>query len=249
MSRFAQRWLLPFFEPRSLLRIIALPRFMSEFATFRAAAKSDQVHWRDTYPCLSDRTTSTPFDPHYFYQSAWLARRLAQIAPAAHTDVGSSVMMIAGISAQVPTTFVDIRPLETDLPDLASLAGSILKLPFETASQTSVSCLHVIEHIGLGRYGDPLDPDGARKGLAELARVVAPGGRLYLSTPVGRARVCFNAHRVFDPAAIIAGLPGLTLAAFSLVSDDGHWHPDSDVLLASQQEYACGCFEFTKEPL
>jgi hypothetical protein len=74
--------------------------------------------------------------------------------------------------------------------------------------------------------------------------VVAPGGRLYLSTPVGRPRICFNAHRVFDPEAIVAGLPSLTLAAFSMVSDQGHWIADTDFGLVGQQEYACGCFEF-----
>ena len=246
MSHFVNRWLLPFFDPRAVLRLIALPRFFSDFQAFKRSAGAQPVRLAETHPCLSERVATTPFDPHYFYQGAWLARQLAAIKPRAHIDIGSSVMMISVLSAQVPVTFVDIRPLKTDLPDLKSIAGTITSLPFETRSQPSVSCLHVIEHIGLGRYGDPIDAEGAAKGLAELQRVVAPGGRLYLSTPVGRARVCFNAHRVFNPQTIIAGLGELNLTAFSLVNDEGRLISNCDTRLASNLDYGCGFFEFVR---
>lgn len=247
MSGFAQRWVLPFFDPRAVMRLAALPRYVTEMNAFRRMAKTGwPVAWRDTHPCLSERTATTPFDPHYFYQSAWLARRLVEMRPAAHVDIGSSVMMINAISAIVPVTFVDIRPLVCDLSDLKSIAGSIVALPFADASQTSISCLHVIEHIGLGRYGDRVDPEGYGRALAELARVAAPGGRLYISTPVGRQRVCFNAHRVFDPATIIAGLPGLSLTRFSLVDDSGRFQENCTLSKVEGLDYGCGLFEFQR---
>ncbi len=246
MSQLARRWLLPFFDPRGVARLARLPGYFAEFRAFQRMAKSDTVRLADTHPCLGDRTTATAFDPHYFYQGAWLARRVASSKPAAHVDVGSSVMMISVLSAQVPVTFVDIRPLQTDLADLTSISGTITALPFASLSQGSVSCLHVIEHIGLGRYGDPIDADGARKGLAELQRVIAPGGRLYLSTPVGRERVCFNAHRVFAPESIIGLLPALTLAAFSLVNDEGRLIANCDPARARGLDYGCGLFEFVR---
>jgi hypothetical protein len=71
------------------------------------------------------------------------------------------------------------------------------------ACTDSLSCLHTIEHFGLGRYGDPLDPQGHLKGLRQLKRMVRPGGVLYLSTPIGRERVEFNAHRVFAPERLL----------------------------------------------
>ena len=75
----------------------------------------------------------------------------------------------------------------------------------------SLSCLHALEHFGLGRYGDPVDPDSYRAGLANMARVLSPGGTFYLAVPVGQPRVEFNANRVFDPADILSQCRGLGL--------------------------------------
>ena len=81
---------------------------------------------------------------------------------------------------------------------LRFVQGDMCRLDgFETGSVDSLSCLHTIEHVGLGRYGDPIDPEGWVVAVRELARILAPGGRLYLGTPIGRERVCFNSERVF----------------------------------------------------
>ncbi|MBI3704986.1 MAG: DUF268 domain-containing protein, partial [Rhizobiales bacterium] len=138
------------------------------------------------WPCLMDRVSHTPFDPHYYYQAAWLAHNLANAKPPRHVDVGSDNRMLGILSAYVPLVFVDYRPLRVRHAGIAPVAGDIKRLPFADGSIASLSCLHVIEHIGLGRYGDPIDPSGSIAGLHELERVLAPGGRLYLSTPVGR---------------------------------------------------------------
>jgi SAM-dependent methyltransferase len=94
---------------------------------------------------------------------------------------------------------VDIRPLALSLNTLNFRKGSILDLPFENDSVESLSSLCVVEHIGLGRYGDPLDPSGSEKAVAELCRVIRPNGHLYISVPIDdRNRVFFNAHRAFE---------------------------------------------------
>jgi hypothetical protein len=111
--------------------------------------------------------------------------------------------MIASLSAFIEVDFIDYRPLRVNLPSLHCLAGNITDLKYKDAMLDSVSSLHVVEHVGLRRYGDPLNSSGSEQSLAELARVIAPGGRLYISAPVGRERVCFNAHRVFAPKTII----------------------------------------------
>ncbi len=246
MRSLAKRWLLPFLDPRRLLLIFRVPRFWAELRTYKCRSSSEQVLLADTYPCLTDRTSTTPFDPHYFYQGAWIARKLAGSNPTRHVDVGSSVLTISVLSGHVPTIFLDYRPLAVGLPGLGSIAASVSGLPFADGSISSLSCLHVIEHIGLGRYGDPIDPDGTFRALDELQRVTSRGGRLYLSVPVGRERVCFNAHRVLCPDTVLQRLNAMELISFSLVDDEGRYHPDCDVSCAGQLDYGCGLFELSK---
>jgi SAM-dependent methyltransferase len=247
MSReFARSWLLPFVDPRQLASIVRLPGFFADWLRFRGLAGKNAARFADLRPCLTDRASHTPFDPHYFYQAAWLARELGHIKPALHVDVGSSVVAAGIMSAFVPLLFVDFRPLLVQLPNLDSVAADITRLPFADGSVQSLSSLHVIEHIGLGRYGDRLDPDGWRAGLGELARVLAPGGRLYLSTPVGRNRVCFNAHRVFLPKVIADALPGLKVEHFAFVDDEGRFKDKAELAGADAMNYGCGMFRFSK---
>ena len=151
------------------------------------------------YPCIGDDTGETPIEPIYFYQDAWTFERIVQRRPSAHVDVGSHHKFVALLSKVVPVTMVDIRPLSLPLESLQFRQGSILALPFEDSSVSSISSLCVVEHIGLGRYGDPLDPQGTEKAIAELQRVLAPGGNLWLSMPVSNENVIhFNAGRIFS---------------------------------------------------
>lgn len=150
------------------------------------------------YPCVADATATTQIEPTYFYQDAWAFEHIVRSRPPWHVDVGSHHKYVALLSKVVPVTMVDIRPLSLPLETLDFKAGSIIDLPYEDDSVPSLSSLCVVEHIGLGRYGDPLDPHGTEKAVSELKRIVAPGGDLYVSVPVDdENRTCFNAHRAF----------------------------------------------------
>jgi hypothetical protein len=111
---------------------------------------------------------------------------------------------------------------------------------------TSFSSLSVIEHVGLGRYGDPLNPAGSRAAAAELARVLAPNGRLYIALPVGVPRVLFNAHRVHSYEQVLDLFAPLKLLRFGLVDSDGHYHPDADPSLVGTADHPSGLFLFSK---
>lgn len=174
-------------------------RFWASYRGYRRLAPAhQQPQARFLYPCVGDDTGQTVIEPIYFYQDAWAFEKIVSAKPAQHVDVGSHHKFVALLSKVVPVTMVDIRPLSVSLDSLKFLEGTLLDLPFESGTLPSVSSLCVIEHVGLGRYGDPLDPAGSDKALAELQRVVQPGGDLYISLPLhNENRTYFNAHRTF----------------------------------------------------
>jgi len=158
----------------------------------------------DLYPRLFDKTSTTGVDPVYFYQDAWCAKKIFETKPTHHVDIASHLPTVGIISQFVPTTMVDIRPPMVSLPELSFTKGSILALPFKNSEVESLSSICVIEHIGLGRYGDPLDSFGSEKAAAELSRVLATGGSLYISVPIdAKNKVYFNAHRAFTREYIL----------------------------------------------
>lgn len=127
--------------------------------------------------------------------------------PVEHIDIGSHHKFVAHLSKVVNLTMVDIRPLSLQLNSIKFVEGSILKLPFADNSISSLSSICVIEHIGLGRYGDPIDPDGSKKALVEITRVLKSGANLYISVPIEEInKVYFNAHRAFEERYLLDDL-------------------------------------------
>lgn len=227
------------------------PRFIREYRTYRRLQTDDfPLTTDDLQPILADyRGQAGIARGHYFHQDLWAARAIVARAPARHVDIGSRIDgFVAHLLTVMPVSVIDIRPLESDVDGLTFQQGDATHLSaIPSDSLESVSSLHAVEHIGLGRYGDAVDPDGWRKALAELRRILAPGGRLYLSVPVGRQRVCFNAHRIFHPATIVAACAPLRLINFSAVGDDERLHVDVPLETVAAANHACGLFLFTKD--
>lgn len=223
-------------------------QFAGELAEFRAknAASGARLPLRDEdlLPQLGDRTDNTPFDRHYLYHPAWAARILERTRPKEHVDVGSILQFGTMVSAFVPTRFFDFRPAPLELSGLSSGAADLTALPFPDGSISSLSCMHVLEHIGLGRYGDPIDPEGDLKAIRELVRVLAPGGDLLVVTPVGRKRIQFNAHRIYDHEEFASYFAPLELVEFALIEELGERGPivNPSAELVRAQSYGCGCF-------
>lgn len=231
---------------RAASALPAMSRYMRDRAAYRAMPGAERLRLIDSFPQLDDRVSTSPFDAHYLYQDVWAIQRIAERSPERHVDVASRIEMPCHLTAILPVVYVDIRPLEAEIEGLEALAGSILALPFADRSLSSVSCLHVAEHIGLGRYGDPLDPQGSKKAIKELQRVIAPGGDLYFSMPVGKPRVCFNAHRIHDPRVIPSFFDELELLEFAAVDDALRFSRDRRPDEFATARYVCGMYHFRR---
>ncbi|HUC31455.1 MAG TPA: DUF268 domain-containing protein [Candidatus Paceibacterota bacterium] len=204
---------------RSLLAIVSSPiSFFRTIISFPVSFldqkknKSFATSIRFLYPILSDQVGTTPLDPTYFHQDAWCASKIFKNKPEHHYDVASNADMIGIISQFTPVTMIDIRPLPVSLEGLTFKSGDVLHMPFADDSLGSLSSICVIEHIGLGRYGDSIDPFGSEKAAEELARVLKKDGDLYVSVPVDEEnRVYFNAHRAFTREKVLSMFPSLIL--------------------------------------
>lgn len=256
MKRFLKKILLMVRLHSLYISVIKYFAFRKEFSNFKVQSLKTKsrfsVQWSDRYPCLDDKTSATNFDRHYVYHTAWAARVLADIKPEYHVDISSSLYFCSILSAFVPVRYYDYRPAELRLSNLSSEAADLHALPLESGSIKSISCMHVVEHIGLGRYGDSLDPDGDLKAIVELERVLAEGGSLLFVVPIGLPRIMFNAHRIYSYDQIIGYFSRLELREFTLIPDqpqNGGLIRNASKAQANNEIYGCGCFWFVKTRL
>jgi SAM-dependent methyltransferase len=247
LVRGVRRWSAPVADPVMVARGIAgYGWFFADWRRYARLSGKDRLRLTDAYPQLHDRTSTSPIDPHYFYSNGWAMRRIVAGRPRLHVDVASQSMFANLLGAVLPVVFVDYRPLEARIDGLQPIGGSLYELPFRDGSLTSLSCLHVLDNVGLGRYGDPIDPRGVERSVDEMARTLAPNGHLYLSVPIGRPRVCFNAHRIHRPEAIPSMNREFELSEFSVITDEGVFVERARMADFDKAEYACGLYLLRK---
>lgn len=236
--------------------MILTPTLLKDYLAFLKSTKDSnqgnrfKFRIKDFYPQLKDKTIKTGFDRHYVYHTSWAARVLSEIRPDKHIDISSSLFFSGITSAFIPIDFYDYRPANLVLSNLNSKEGNLLSLPFQSKSIKSISCMHTIEHVGLGRYGDPINADGDILAINELKRVLAKDGNLLIVLPIGEnAIIEFNAHRIYSYNQVISLFQDLKLKEFSLIPEhekDGGLIRNANPEKIKGQKYACGCFWFIK---
>lgn len=235
-------------------KILTIPydyfTFIRDFRRFRATnGERFSVEAKNIQLCLFDKNTTTTFDKHYIYHTAWAARKLKELLPQEHIDISSYTYFSTLLSAFIPIKFFDYRPAEIKLGNYTSEHADITALPFPDNSVLSLSCMHVVEHIGLGRYGDPIDVDGDLKAISELKRVISTNGHLLFVVPIGKAKIIFNAHRIYSYDQILSYFQEFELQEFTLIPDQSYETliVNATKELSDKQHYACGCFWFKKK--
>jgi len=231
------------------------PPFIKDYFRYKKSAKKlgDGRFVSTSYklfPSLFDKTKTTNFDPHYTYHPAWAARIVAKNRPTKHIDISSILHFSTLLSAFVPVEFYDYRPANVILSNLQCKQADLLNLPFEDNSVESLSCMHTIEHVGLGRYGDPIDANGDLKASKELARVLKQNGTFIFVAPIGKPLIEFNSHRIYSYEQVMDMFKSLKLKEFSMIPDnfkESGLITNADKNLVKNQDWACGCFWFTKK--
>lgn len=237
--------------------IISFPKFILDFISFRTEAKKLGLNINFTLkPCLYERFQNAGImKGHYFHQDLHIASRIFKRNPSRHVDIGSRIDgFVAHVASFREIEVFDIRPIYEKMHTIHFSQLDFMKPLHEKyyGYCESLSCLHALEHFGLGRYGDPVDAIGYKKGLKNLCLMLSTGGILYLSVPVGREQVCFNAHRIFNPFSLLNELDeNMELQRFSYVGDSGDFFEDVNLSnfkkeILPKLEYGCGIFEILK---
>jgi len=93
-----------------------------------------------------------------------------------------------------PTT-IDYNALATDEPNLKIMTvEEFWRAPMQFDTTFSISAF---EHDGLGRYNDPLNPNGDLEAMKKMKKILKPDGLLFLAVPFGKDKLVWNAHRIY----------------------------------------------------
>lgn len=260
LLRTIYSWLVSFgIDPRKTIRSLrGLPGYLRDLRTLKGqmASAVREFPLGKPFPCLEDRfTESGSAKGHYFHQDLLVARRIYFNNPSTHVDVGSRVDgFVAHVASFRSVDVIDIRPLSSTIPNIRFIQADMMTPINDNLIDycDSLSCLHALEHFGLGRYGDPVNYDGYILGLNNLHRILKKDGKLYFSVPIGPQRIEFNAHRVFSVGYLLECFDAkYRIDQFSFVDDQGDLHEnapitDTSVKLNFGCVYGCGIFEMTK---
>jgi SAM-dependent methyltransferase len=243
---------------KALDSIKGFPAYFRDLKTLKSQRHSAarEFPFGMPYPCLGDRFNDNgSARGHYFYQDLLIARRINVNNPNRHVDVGSRIDgFVAHVAAFRTIEVLDIRPLANTIPNVTFKQADLMAPVQDSLHEycDSLSCLHALEHFGLGRYGDPVHYDGYILGLNNLYRMLTKGGKLYFSVPIGPQRIEFNAHRVFSVSYLLECFDGkYRIDQFSFVDDRGDLHENAPISDGDVQSnfgcvYGCGIFELTK---
>jgi hypothetical protein len=224
-------------------------KYLSDFQIFRK--KGGTIS--DIFPIIDEFSENAGVaSGHYFHQDLLVASYIHSNNPQRHIDIGSRIDgFVAHVASFRKIEVMDIRHIEQSPHENILFFQADLMNDLEQLHNTadSISCLHTIEHFGLGRYGDRIDPKGHIKGFNHILNMLKKGGTLYISFPIATENhVYFNAHRVFHPEDIFNwSNTQLKLLRFDFVDDEGNLHKNSTFNdIPQTTRYGCGIYTFTK---
>lgn len=221
-------WLFAFgFDPVKFIRSIrGLRIYFFEYWQFRKQNNKTNIPMKLNAPCLHDRyEDSGTARGGYFFGDLYVAQEIFQNNPQKHIDLASRIDgLVAHIATFRKVEVFDIRKLDITIPNINFTQVNFMSPATQYHDYCdSLSCLHALEHFGLGRYGDPIDPNGHLKGLISIYQILKNKGVFYLGLPLGEDRIDFNAHRVFSIRKVLELTKDkFTLVKLKIINDFGY---------------------------
>ena len=241
-------------NPRNLVNVYKVPyglfTYIKNYFKYTKVGKSSifKTSFIDSRPNLYDRFDSGGSVPkHYFHQDLWASKKIFETKPLEHYDIGSRLDgFISHCLLFTNVVMLDIRPIKGNIEGLKFIQTNAMDMSnIPINSIDSISSLHAVEHFGLGRYGDPIDPDGYIKAIKEIQRVAR--GSIYFSVPIGKERLVFDSHRIFNPKTIIDLFDECELVEFSAIDDSNTLIRNAKFDDCDGYDYGCGLFHFKKD--
>jgi SAM-dependent methyltransferase len=232
--------------------------FKKQFEEFKNLIKDFQeFSIKDNLPYLDDiDQQSGELSEVYFQQDLYIAQKIFLSKPILHVDIGSRIDgFIAHVAVFRKIEVFDIRPFESQIENIKFKKLDLMSDELDLVDYCdSISSLHVLEHFGLGRYGDTIDPNGHIKGFRNITKILKPGGTFYFSVPIGiNQRIEFNAHRIFSLKYLMTLIePDYDINTFSYIDDRGGLNKnvnlDEDLISCSCNcIHGCGIFILKKK--
>ena len=209
-----------------LKNILNIPLYIKSFFRYKMligknCSTNNRIDF--IYPVLGEhKEKSSTVIKHYFNQDLLVASYIYKNNPKKHVDVGSRVDgFVAHVASFRKIEIFDIRDNNFQFKNIIFTRKDITKVNESLINYCdSLSCLHALEHFGLGRYGDQLDPSGHIKGFNNLIKILKRSGMLYVSFPISNKNtVYFNSERSFNPREILKWSNQLKLVKFDFIND------------------------------
>ena len=249
ITKFIARLKLSFEIKQNILRsLYNLPKYLSSRKSWlEQGGKIDKE-----FLMLHDfHSESGVCSGDYFHQDLLVAGFIYKNNPIKHIDVGSRIDgFVSHVASFRKILVLDVRPLSIKSHKNISFLRADIMSKKDLPKTDSLSCLHAIEHFGLGRYGDEINIDGHIIALKNLISMLEKGGKFYLSCPLTKKnQVHFNCQRVFHPG-FIPNLKivkeNLKLIRFDYVNEDGELLSQKQYSEFSNNNYGCGIYTFKK---
>ena len=212
-----------------------------------------RVDYKCLWPVLEDKYSVAGNMGNYFFQDLWAATRIIREGVKEHFDIGSRIdgFIAHLLAANINVKMIDIRRFPTSIDMLETIVDDATELKqFKDESINSLSALCSIEHFGLGRYGDKVDPEACFRCFENIQKKMRKGGKVYISVPIGKERLEFNAHRVFYAQTVVECFDRMSLEEFSC-SAEGYIEKDVNIHKYDDDthdgEYRYGLFYFIKK--